>query len=160
MKKNALLVLIAIILVVIAIFLSNNFKIFSDSSSSSSNSNQLNSNQNSQPPSNNQASQENIIEMSSSGFSPLTLTIQQGETVIFKAMGSSNRWPASAMHPTHKVYPGSDIEKCGTSEESNIFDACKGIQQDETYEFTFEEVGTWRYHDHLQTSKTGTIIVQ
>ncbi len=101
----------------------------------------------------------NIIEMSSSGFSPNTLTISAGEIVTFTNVGTSNIWPASAVHPTHKVYPGSDIDKCGTSEEANIFDACRGINPGESYSFTFNQVGTWRYHDHLKVGSTGTIIV-
>ena len=64
------------------------------------------------------------------------------------------------MHPTHKVYPGSDIEKCGTAEESNIFDACRGLKEGESYEFTFNEKGSWRYHDHLNIKNTGSIIVE
>ena len=156
MKKNIILILIALIIIAIAIFFSLNSKI-SFTSSENSNSQQ---NQNSQSQNSAQTSEENIIEMSSSGFSPSTLTIQQGKKVVFKTIDNSNHWPASAMHPTHRVYPGSDIEKCGTSEESTIFDACKGISQGQTFEFTFNEVGTWNYHDHLQPSKFGKIIVQ
>ena len=102
----------------------------------------------------------NVIEMSSSGFSPKTLEINAGDIVIFKAVDNSNRWPASAMHPTHTVYPGSGINKCGTAEEEKIFDACGSVKQGETFTFTFNEVGNWKYHDHLSSGTTGEIIVE
>ncbi|MEK6824273.1 MAG: hypothetical protein AABY02_00300, partial [Nanoarchaeota archaeon] len=63
-------------------------------------------------------------------------------------------------HPSHKNYPGSDIAKCGTSEASTIFDACKGLAQGESYSFTFNEVGSWNYHDHLNPNLRGTVIVE
>lgn len=99
------------------------------------------------------------IEITSSGFSSNNLEINQGDTVTFINQGSSSSWPASAIHPTHKVYPDSDINKCGTTEEINIFDACGGLGQGESYSFIFNEVGTWGYHDHLKVSNTGIIIV-
>nr|MBI4156538.1 hypothetical protein [Candidatus Woesearchaeota archaeon] len=104
--------------------------------------------------------QNRIIELTSEGFNPKSLTIKQGQKVTWVNKISEETWPASAMHPTHKVYPGSDIEKCGTSEESNIFDACKGLKEGESYGFTFNEKGTWRYHDHLNIKNTGSIIVE
>ena len=117
------------------------------------------------PPNLSQSSKSSIlssyeIEMSSTGFSPSAITIKAGEKVTFIAIDSSNRWPATASHPTHTVYPGSDIQKCETSEKNSIFDACKGVSQGATYEFTFNEKGTWNYHDHLQPSKFGKIIVE
>jgi len=102
---------------------------------------------------------ENIVEITSSGFSPDVLEIQAGEKVTWVNLDSGKHWPASAMHPTHRVYPGSDIDKCGTPEEGGIFDACHGLEQSEEYEFIFSEAGEWRYHDHLRASMTGTIIV-
>jgi len=92
---------------------------------------------------------EKIVSYSDSGFSPSTLTIQKGEVITFKNIGSKMMWVASAMHPTHKVYPGSDITKCGTSLQAGTFDACKGYGLGESWEFQLNESGTWKYHDHL-----------
>ena len=102
----------------------------------------------------------NVIEITSSGFSQKTLTIKKGETVTWVNKDTEEHWPASAMHPTHTVYPGSDIEKCGTSEEKNIFDACKGLAPGESYSFTFNEIGSWGYHDHIMANLFGKIIVE
>lgn len=102
---------------------------------------------------------ENVIEITSNGFNPNVLEINQGERVTFVNEDSSEHWPASAMHPTHRVYPGSDIAKCGTAEENKIFDACKGLGLGKSYSFTFNEKGRWNYHDHLNPTKFGVIVV-
>ena len=96
----------------------------------------------------------NAIEITASGFSPQTLTVNAGTTVTFTNKDSAAHWPASAMHPTHAVYP--ETGGCIGSK----FDACKELAQGETWSFTFNEKGTWNYHDHVNPSKFGTIIVQ
>ena len=103
-------------------------------------------------------SSDNTIRITAAGFEPKTATIKAGTTVTFVNEDSSKHWPASAMHPTHTLYPGSDINKCGSEEA--IFDACKGLEQSESFSFTFNEKGSWKYHDHLGVSSTGTIVVE
>lgn len=102
-------------------------------------------------------SSENIIEMTSDGFVPNSLTINAGDSVKFVNKDSRSYWPASAVHPTHKNYPGSDISKCGSGV---IFDACKGLKEGESFTFIFNEKGTWFYHNHLRVGTTGKIIVE
>lgn len=94
------------------------------------------------------------VEITSSGFSPKTITISQGDSVTFTNTVSGKSWPASAVHPTHTVYP--ETGGCIGSK----FDACQGLEMGESYTFTFDEVGTWNYHDHLSPSDTGKIIVE
>ncbi|MBI4114667.1 MAG: hypothetical protein HY445_02390 [Candidatus Niyogibacteria bacterium] len=94
------------------------------------------------------------------GFSPQAVSINIGDTVRFVNESSRTFWPASAFHPTHTAYPGSDIQKCSTAEASAIFDACKPYAPGETYSFTFNEKGKWNYHDHLNVSKFGSITVE
>ena len=103
---------------------------------------------------------EVTVEITSAGFIPQTITINEGDTVTWVNSNSAQHWPASASHPTHTVYPGSGIEKCGTAEEPNIFDACRGIAPGSSYSFTFTEVGDWNYHDHLIPGKFGKVVVQ
>ncbi|HLC97594.1 MAG TPA: plastocyanin/azurin family copper-binding protein [Candidatus Nanoarchaeia archaeon] len=102
----------------------------------------------------------NEIVITANGFEPSTLTIQSGETVTWTNKDSQSHWPASAIHPTHTLYPGSGIEKCGTAEESTTFDACNLVAAGGQYSFTFTERGTWKYHDHLNPAKTGMIVVE
>ncbi|MDP1689285.1 MAG: hypothetical protein Q8L47_04125 [bacterium] len=92
-------------------------------------------------------------------YSPKELTIKKGDTVTWVNNGDRKTWPASAVHPSHKNYPGSGIEKCNTSAEATIFDACRGIEIGKSYSFSFNEVGSWGYHDHLQASVFGKITV-
>ncbi|MBI2143470.1 cupredoxin domain-containing protein [Candidatus Woesearchaeota archaeon] len=106
------------------------------------------------PPSAGQVASANTIEITASGFSPSPLTIKAGDTVTFVNKDSAQHWPASAVHPTHAVYP--EAGGCIGSK----FDACKGLAAGETFEFTFNEKGTWKYHDHLNPSLWGTIVVE
>ena len=101
-----------------------------------------------------------IIEYTNNGFSLSLLTIKIGDTVTFINKANENIWPASTIHPTHKTYPGSNINKCGTDEEKIIFDACGRVALGESYSFTFQSEGRWGYHNHLRPSKSGTIIVE
>lgn len=102
------------------------------------------------------------VTYSNSGYTPSTVTIKRGETLFFENKSSGMMWTASAVHPTHKAYPGSGIEKCGdkTNYSSAIFDACGAYDPGESWAFRFNELGTWKYHDHLKPSNTGTIVVQ
>lgn len=87
-----------------------------------------------------------IIEITSVGFSPASVTIAPGTTVEFVNKDTDSHWPASAVHPIHNVCPG--------------FDALRGLVQDESYSFTFTEQKECPYHDHLRPSLKGTIRVQ
>ena len=61
-------------------------------------------------------------------------------------MTSGSMWIASSPHPAHTDYPE--------------FDAKRGIAPGETYEFTFTKTGSWKYHNHVNLGKYGTIVVQ
>ena len=98
-----------------------------------------------------------VIHMTDAGFEPASIRIVAGTKVIFENSGSIPRWPASNIHPTHTVYPGSNIEKCGT--EEGMFDACRGVERGESWSFVFDKPGAWRYHDHLESSAGGVIEV-
>ena len=97
-----------------------------------------------------------IIAYTSDGFSPANVTIKKGETVRFINNDSRQEtWPASAVHPTHAVYP----QKSSTDCLGSSFDACRGLKPGESWDFTFDVVGAWGFHDHLHPSKWGKITV-
>lgn len=113
----------------------------------------------------------NVIEITSSGFNPGTLTISKGETVTFINKDTEEHWPASAKHPTHTVYSGASYDEPGSYQGSlackgegesktGAFDACRGLASGEIWSFTFNEIGSWGYHDHLDSSLWGKIIVE
>lgn len=99
------------------------------------------------------------INIEAEAFVPSRVEIQQGETVIFVNADHELHWPASDRHPTHTAYPGSDIRKCGSNEETAVFDACRGLTPGEEYRFTFTDAGEWNFHDHLHPTMQGTITV-
>jgi len=85
------------------------------------------------------------IEITSTGFSPSSVTIKAGDAIKFINNGDTPRWPASNPHPIHTDYPG--------------FDAKQPIRPDNSYSFTFNSKGTFGYHDHLNPTIGGTITV-
>lgn len=85
------------------------------------------------------------VVLKSNGFEPSTLTIKKNDIVRFTTARTFPFWPASDKHPSHSEYPD--------------FDPRKPILQNETWEFKFEKVGTWAYHDHTNSSLRGVIYV-
>jgi len=83
------------------------------------------------------------VEMKENSFEPETLTVKKGTTVEFKNMDKVARWPASNLHPTHQIYPQ--------------FDVRKPVEKGQSWQFTFDKAGEWKYHDHLIPSIRGTI---
>jgi plastocyanin len=96
------------------------------------------------------------VEITSAGYSPSTVTVKAGDIVTWVNMDSAPHWIASASHPTHTVYP--ETGGCIGS----TFDACKGLAQGESWSFTFNQKGSWNYHDHLnpQAPFFGKVVVE
>jgi hypothetical protein len=87
-----------------------------------------------------------FIEIDLNGhFSPSNIQVKKGAKVTWTNNSEKSVWPASDIHPTHQLYPG--------------FDALRGLKPGETYSFTFEKVGIWPYHDHLNPLSAGKIEV-
>ncbi|MBP9711070.1 MAG: hypothetical protein KBD50_02325 [Candidatus Pacebacteria bacterium] len=96
------------------------------------------------------------VTYSASGYSPSSVTIKKGGTVTFVDQGTGKMWTASAMHPTHTAYSGTTLqEHCGDTTDTS-FDQCKNSSQ---YSFSFTKAGTWRYHNHSQSSHFGSVTV-
>lgn len=95
-----------------------------------------------------------MIRAIDSGFFPASIMVKKGTTVIFLNGRGSDVWPASAMHPTHALYP----TKGGCI--GSAFDACRALKTGESWSFTFNIAGTWKYHDHLNPKSFGSITVE
>lgn len=78
-------------------------------------------------------------------FSPSSLSVKNGDVVIFKNKSKAAFRPASDPHPTHTDYPA--------------FDAKQPIPAGKSYQFKFTKVGTWKFHDHLNPSAQGSVTV-
>lgn len=87
----------------------------------------------------------NVISYSSSGFSPAELKVKVGDTVTFKNDSEQVVQVNSAPHPAHTSFP-----------ELNVGEIAKG----ESKSVTFTTVGTKKYHNHLNASESGTIVVE
>jgi plastocyanin len=81
-----------------------------------------------------------------SKFTPNEIKIQHGSTITFVNNSQKAMWVASDVHPTH--------------EELAEFDAKRGVEPGETYSFTFEQPGTWGFHDHLNPTAVGVVVVE
>ena len=86
-------------------------------------------------------------------YSPNVLNIKKGDTVTWVNESSRTTWPASAVHPIHTVYPAT-----GGCIGSTL-DACKALENGESFSFIFDEVGTWKMHDHRAPFITMTVVV-
>jgi plastocyanin len=78
-------------------------------------------------------------------FNPAELKVKKGTMVVWVNKSSGNFWPASNDHPIHQLYPG--------------FDAKRSISPGENYSFRFDNVGTWKYHNHINAVQGGAVIV-
>lgn len=86
-----------------------------------------------------------VITRTKDGYEPKEVTIQKGDIVRWVNESEDFHWPASDLHPTHGVYPD--------------FDPLKPMGPGESWQFKFDQVGVWKYHDHIRANKTGTITV-
>lgn len=86
-----------------------------------------------------------VITRTKEGYVPSEVTIQKGQTVLFMNKSGQFHWPASDVHPTHRIYPE--------------FDSKQPIAPDEAWVFTFDRVGEWKLHDHLHADVRSMITV-
>lgn len=90
---------------------------------------------------------EITVTYDANGFMPKTVTVRKGDTVVFQNKTGKPASVASAVHPTHLLYPEFDQYK--TAERGK-----------DEFRFSFEKVGAWKYHDHLNATMTGTVVVE
>ncbi|MDO8552565.1 MAG: hypothetical protein Q7S01_03485 [bacterium] len=96
-----------------------------------------------------------VITFTDSGFSPSSVTVKKGQIVRWVNNSDSEVWPASAAHPSHAVYPQKSASDCAGS----AFDSCRGLEQGEAWDFKFDYVGSWRFHNHKESSQVGVVNV-
>jgi len=96
------------------------------------------------------------VSYNGSGFSPATVTIKKGGMVSWSNTGGASMWVASAQHPTHMGYDGTNLEEHCPDNSGASFDQCKSGN---SFSFIFNKTGTWRYHDHMNASAFGSVVV-
>jgi plastocyanin len=89
--------------------------------------------------------QTTTITYGDSGFSPSTVTVHSGDTISIKNDSSRSMQFDSDPHPIHTDDP-----------ELNVGAVTPG----ESMSFTVSQKGTHGYHNHLNPSDKGTIVVE
>lgn len=89
---------------------------------------------------------ENVVKVTTSGFSPQRITIKAGESVTWVNEDTQSHQVNSAVHPTHQLYP--PLNTVGL------------LQSGDKKSLSFPDAGTYKYHDHLNPSNTGSVIVE
>src|SRR3989344_8702098 len=107
----------------------------------------------------NQESTSVTVTYTDQGFSPASVSIPLGAMVTFVNQSPKNMWVASAMHPEHTVYSGTSLAQHCPDTTGTAFDECKGDPSGSSYSFRFNKAGEWKYHDHIDATKFGTVIV-
>lgn len=85
------------------------------------------------------------ITYTDSGFSPNPINVKVGAAVTFKNASSNVVQVNSAPHPAHNLYPILNIGAINPGESKSI---------------TFASAGTYKFHNHLNASQFGQIIVE
>ena len=86
-----------------------------------------------------------VITYNGSLFSPSQGTVNKGDTITVKNESSTIVDFESDVHPIHTDNP-----------ELNVGEIAPG----QSKSFTVNTVGSWGYHNHLNETQTGTIIVR
>lgn len=92
------------------------------------------------------AGEQLTVRLTENGFEPKEITVKSGVSVTFVNDSTKGMWVASAPHPTHTILPE--------------FDQLTSVSKGGTYIYTFEKIGTWKYHNHVASEMTGTVIVK
>ena len=90
-------------------------------------------------------------------FTPQSITIAKGTTVVFIDTLGSSMWVASGPHPAHTGYDGTTLASHCAPGTTPSFDQCKAGT---SYSFIFDKVGAWPYHDHANRTAFGKVVVQ
>lgn len=100
------------------------------------------------------------VTYNGSSFTPASVTIRTGQSVTFVDSSAEPMWIASDVHPAHTGYDGTNrAEHCASGYTGpKPFDECAAAKAD--YTFVFTKAGTWPFHNHLNPSATGKVVVQ
>lgn len=90
--------------------------------------------------------EEKTITITSSGFSPQQLTVKAGDTVTWINNDSNDQQVNSVPHPSHTNYP--PLNTIGL------------LKPGEKKSLSFPATGTYKYHDHLNPSLSGSVVVE
>lgn len=102
---------------------------------------------------------EIIISYTKKGFEPESTSVQIGSTVAWVNSSGRPMWVASDPHPAHTDLKGFDQLKIINKRKTNPFFQKVYAHGDAIYEYTFEKLGSWKYHNHVYPQDRGVIEV-
>lgn len=85
------------------------------------------------------------IILTKDGFSPKILTVKTGTKVTWLNQSENPATVNSSPHPAHTDYPALNLGSFGAGESLSL---------------TFNKPGTYKYHNHLNSSQFGNITVE
>lgn len=89
--------------------------------------------------------EETTVSVTDAGFEPQTVTVKAGAKVVWTNNTKATTNVSSANHPTHLVYPPLNLGN---------------FEPGDSVSLVFADPGTYKYHDHLDPSKFGTVVVE
>lgn len=89
--------------------------------------------------------EKNMVKITADGFAPQSITIKIGESITWTNTDTVDHTVNSTPHPAHTAYPPLNLD---------------AIKPDASKSLTFPTAGTYKYHDHLNPSLTGSVTVQ
>lgn len=95
---------------------------------------------------NTEAAETAEVAYTNDGFSPETVTVEEGMTVTWGNESDGQMWVASSVHPTHGDLPELDQQS--------------GVSSGGEFSFQFDQAGEWGYHNHLSPSNKGMVVVE
>lgn len=87
----------------------------------------------------------NKVTVENNGFSPSTITVKRGETVMWINKSGKNASVNSDTYPTNKLYKFLNLG---------------GFPADYSVQVAFPNIGTYTYHNQFIPSQKGTVIVK
>lgn len=85
------------------------------------------------------------VTVTKDGFQPKEITIKVGEKVTWVNKSGEEVSINSAVHPTHLVYPPLNLGSVADGASVSL---------------VFPKAGTYKYHNHLNPSQFGTVVVE
>lgn len=88
---------------------------------------------------------QNQVKITTDGFLPKDITISVGETVTWMNSDTDNHNVSSDPHPVHTLYTPLNLGMIKAGDSKSL---------------SFPTTGTYKYHDHLNPSLTGSVTVK
>lgn len=86
-----------------------------------------------------------LVKLTADGFNPPTININAGQTVFWQNDSGIDGTVSSDLHPTHLLYPPLNLGVIPVGGEVSL---------------VFDKAGSYGYHNHLNPSMEGKVVVQ